>query len=167
MAGLIDSGEQLEDPILERAERALEAKVQPEMMDAYKRIVVAGMKVMFDQATHAMMVKALHSNPDIVKAISEGIAALMAILYRESKNTMPMSPAMFAMVTLMLHALDYAEKTMGAKVTPELVAQCTQAASEAVLRKFGVKPQDVNSMLQKTQGALQNPQVMAQLKQGA
>lgn len=139
------------NPLLQKTEAGIEAKIQPENKQAYMRIITAGLKVMFDQKTHQMMLDQLKASDDIVKNVAEGIAGLMAILYKESKEKMPLQAAIPASIVLMTKALDFVERTMGVEITPDLLAQCTQATSEAVLTKFGITPDMVKEAVAKSQ----------------
>ena len=162
-----DAGTAVTDNQLQKIISGIEAKIKPADMDAYQRIVAAGMKVMFSQATHALMVKALQSGPDPSQAVGSGIANLIAVLFKESNQTMPLKEAIPASVTLMAHALDYAEKTMGLQVTSELIADCTQTTVQFIMQRFGISKGRLNTMVANAHSMSQNPQVAAQLKQGA
>ena len=73
--------------------------------------------------------------------VSEGIVRLFRLLYQASKETMKLSPQipiLIAASTLMVRALDFAERGMGEKITPEILAACTKATMEAVLKEFGI-----------------------------
>lgn len=139
------------NPLLTKIEQGIEAKIKPENKQAYTRIVIAGMKVMFDEKTHQMMSDQLKSSNDIVKNVAEGIAGLMMLLYKESKEKMPMVAAIPASIVLMAKALDFAEKTMSVQITPDMLAKVTQATSEAVLLKFGITPEMVQDAVNKHQ----------------
>src|SRR4030067_1101253 len=139
------------NPLLAKTEQGIEATIPPEMKGAYERIVIAGLKVMFDEKTHKMMLDQLKSSDDIVKNVAEGIAGLMAILYRESKEKMPIPAAIPASFVLMTKALDFAERTMGVEITPDFLAQATQATAEAVLEKLGISKEMVAEAVQGSQ----------------
>ncbi len=135
-------------------------KVPPQLQEAYQRIVAAGMKVMFSPQTGGMMVQQLKSSPDMVKNLSTGIAGLMAILFKQSKN-MPQQLIVPAALELLTHAIDFVTKTKIANLTPQQVAQATTATVYAVLAKFGMPQQQADQMLQqmaaKAKGAPQAP----------
>jgi hypothetical protein len=121
--------------------------VPPQLKGAYLRIVKAGMTVMFSDQTSNMMMQQLHSSPDMVKNLSEGIAGLMAILFKQSKE-MPQQLIVPAALELLTHAIDFVAKTKLANLTPEQVAAATQATVYAVLAKFGIQKAQADQMLE-------------------
>lgn len=121
--------------------------IPPQLKGPYMRLVAAGMKVMFSDKTSGMMVQQLKSSPDIVKNLSDGIAGLMAILFKQSKN-MPQQLIVPAALELLTHAIDFVTKTKIAPITPQQIGAATQATVYAVLAKFGVNQQQADQMLQ-------------------
>lgn len=122
-------------------------KVPPQLQEAYQKIVAAGMKVMFSEQTGGMMMQQLKSSPDIVKNISTGMAGLMAILFRQSKE-MPQELILPAALELLTHAVDFITRTKMADVTPQEVGEATQETVYAVMEKFNVPRAEADQMLQ-------------------
>jgi hypothetical protein len=139
------------NPLLQQTVQQIQAKVPPDLMPTFQRIVLAGEKVMYAPQTHAMMVNQLKGNPNQAEAVGEGIAKLFAILLHESKGTLNMKAAMPAMVVLLCDALDFMEQTMGVKVTPQLLAAATKEMGSALLQVMGVTPDKLNQMMAKVQ----------------
>jgi hypothetical protein len=132
------------DPAQLRAKMAIPANLKA----AYQRIILAGMKVMFDNQTHNMMLQQLHQSPDTAKNLAEGIAGLMAILFKESNQTMPQQLIVPASIELLAHAIDFVTSAKLAAVTPEIAGMATQQTVDAVLHRFGVSPQQAQQVLQ-------------------
>jgi hypothetical protein len=145
-------GGDLQDPILKQIEKGIEAAVPKELKSAYLRIITSGMKIMFSKETSKFMDERLEKSGDIVQAVSEGIADMLVLIYNESKRTMSIPAAMLAAFTLMAQALDFAEKTGKAEVTPELIDQCTEATWQAVTAKFGISKEQVDQVIAQSQG---------------
>jgi hypothetical protein len=150
------------DPILKQIEDGVEAKVPEPLKQMYQSVVTAGMAVMFSKQTHDLMQKRLTAKPDLVEAVSSAVADLVAGVYNQvapklgtpEKQKFPAAAAM-ASTVLMCQMLDYAEKTMGAKVTPEMAGNCAQVTSRAVLAKFGIGQQQIVGAVQAGQRAQQ------------
>jgi len=98
----------LKNPLLKEAQAKIEAGVQDR--DAFSRIVQAGQKVMYDQATFAELAKGLKDAQDPVTEIAEGMIGILGILYKQSRKTMPIPPMVLAGMALLLDALDFAER---------------------------------------------------------
>lgn len=156
MSGMMTAGAPaLQDPILQRIENGIEAKVKPELKPLYQSIVTAAMSVMFGKDTHGLMQKRLAADPDLTKSVSSAVADLIAGIYNRIGPRLPpadkqkfLPAAALASVTLMCQMLDYTEKTGGAKITPEVADQCSTATTSAVLAKFGVGPDKVQKAMQ-------------------
>ena len=82
------------NPLLQKTEAATEAKVPPKYKGAFQRIVAAGLRVMYSEQTHDMMVKELQKPQDPSINIGEGVAKLMGILWSQGKGTLPMQAMM-------------------------------------------------------------------------
>jgi hypothetical protein len=135
------------NPILQKAEQANTAKVQPELIPTFKKIVLAGEKLMYSPQTHKMMLQQMQSNPNPAEAAGEGIAKLFAILLRESKGTLNMKAAIPAMTVLLCEALGFMEDAGKAQVTDQLLADATREMGSALLQVLGVTPSKLQSMM--------------------
>ncbi len=139
---------QLDDPLLIQTEQAIEQSVPPEHRQMFDSIVLAGMNVMFSKETSSLMEQQLDEGGDLASNVSDGVAKLIMIVFNESKQDINsfMPASVLAAVVLMCQALDYAEQTRGAQVTPEVVAMCTKQTQLKVLKTFGVSEEQVNQV---------------------
>lgn len=133
-------GSKLKNPLLQQVESGIEAKVSPQTKQMYLSIVVATMKLAFDAKTHPLLVKGIKSSPDITKNIALICAGMIGMVYKESKQKPEVfvPGAVLAAMTLMCQILQFAEQSRMIEITPEVVADCTAATTEAVLAKFGI-----------------------------
>lgn len=143
MAGLINSAKSqpTQDSILKKTVAQIEAKVPQEFRKNYDAIVVSGMKIMFDKKTHKQMVQMLQESPDIAQNVAKGISMLIAIIANESGGKVRREAAMLASIVLMTEALDFAAKAMGAQITPDLLAQCTEATKAEMFKLMKITPE--------------------------
>ncbi len=148
--GLIN---QVQSPLLKQAEGIVEKGVQPKFMDAYKRVVVAGMKVMFDKKTHKMMIEGLEDEPDPITTGVRGLIGILSILYKQSRGTMPMEAMIPAGLTLMIIGLDFMDKTGIVKVGKEELGKATQEYLNELLPKIGLTPEKMNTLMTNVQNA--------------
>jgi hypothetical protein len=151
-------------PILEQVEAGIEAKVPPKMMDAYKRIVAAGMKLAFDSKTNASMMKGLEGSQKPIEDIAVGTVGLILLMYDQSKKTMPLDAAIPAGMCLVLHGLDFANRAMGVNITNAEVDQATEIFTSTILPKFGITPEVLQKHIATSQSAMNNPEIMAKFK---
>ena len=155
----------MQNPMIVKAEAAIDAKVSKADKSAYDKIVMAGMKVMFSKDTHGQLLEGLQESEDKMTSAVEGVIGLLGILYKQSRNTMPIGPMILAGQSLMMEALDFMEQGGMIEVTPELLGEATQKYIETLLPKLGVTPDKMEEMMSQAQGFMSDPQKMAQYKQ--
>lgn len=156
----------LQNPLLQQVESGIEAKVSPQAKQMYLSIVVATMKLAFDASTHAMLIKGLKSSPDMVKNVSLICAGMVGMAYKQSKQKPEtfVPGAVLASITLMCQILQFAEQSHMIQLTPDVIAHCTAATTNAVLTKFGIDKAKVRQAVDsgKAQQAAQTPAGAAQ-----
>jgi hypothetical protein len=142
-----------QNAILQQVEQAITQKVDPSMAQAFERIVTAGLKVMYDPQTHPMMVKQLSKPGDPATIAGEGAAALLGLLYKESKGSMPIKPAVLAAQIWLCEGLDFMAQAGQIEITNDLVAEATKSLMSHILQIFGVNPNKINQAAQAGQQA--------------
>ena len=138
--GVENPGSNLQNPTLNQIETGVEQKIGPEYLDMYKSIVLAAMDLAFSEKTHAQLLKGLQSSPDIPKNVSLIVAGMVGIIFSQAKQdpNQFVPAAMPASIVIMCQVLEFAEQSGMTKLTPEIIAQCTNLTSQAVLKKFGI-----------------------------
>jgi hypothetical protein len=139
------SGNKAMGPLLQKVVDQIEEKVPEESKEAYSRLVTAGLKIMFDPATHANMqlVKNPNSVKDLPNTVSTGIAGLMYLMYMQSNKKLDRVALVYAGIVLMCHALDFAERSLGATITPQIVADTTKRLTDHIFQRLGITPEQI------------------------
>jgi polyhydroxyalkanoate synthesis regulator phasin len=122
-------------------------QIPPDMQEAYDRVVVAGMKLMFSKETHRIMLKEMQKQGPLSQRLGRGVAGLMLIMVKESNNTMPPQIIIPAGIELMMQAVDFMKKTDMANPTNEEIGQAMQIMITTIMEKFGVDPAKFEQML--------------------
>lgn len=122
-------------------------KMPPELQEAYERVVIAGMKVMFAKETHRIMLKEMQKPGPIAERLGNGIAGLMLLLFKESNNTMPPQVIIPAGMELLMQAVDFMRQTGMEKPTNEDIGNAIQTMITVIMQKFGVDPGKFEQML--------------------
>ena len=133
--------------ILQQVEQAIQAKVQPKDQSAFQRIVTAGLKVMYDPQTHPIMVRQMSKPGDPAEVAGEGAASLLAILYKESKGTMPIGPGILAAQIWLCEGLDFMAQAGKIQVSDDVVAMATKSMMAHILQIFHVPPAKINQAM--------------------
>ena len=122
-------------------------KMPPELQEAYERVVIAGMKVMFSKESHRAMLKELQREGPMDQRLGKGIAGLMLLLFKESNGTMPPAVIIPAGMKLMMEAVDFMRETGLGQPTNAEIGSGMQIMISTILEKFGVAPDKLEQML--------------------
>jgi hypothetical protein len=121
--------------------------------EAFSKVVQAGMKVMFSEETHDLMIEQLNAEGDLGQKAGESIAGLMLMLFKKSNETMPLEVIMPAGTYLLAEAGDFIEKVTKEELTPDILADAMQTMLETIATKFGVDPAKLLAASQQAQAA--------------
>lgn len=131
-----------------------------ELRDAYVRVVDAGLKLMFDPQTRDQTIAFMEGPGEPAQKLGEGVAAVMALLFKESNQTMPPQLVIPCGYELLLHAADVAKKG-GMELDNNTVAEAAAIMVESVMKHFGVDP-ETGKMLSGGQEEGAEPEPMEQ-----
>lgn len=146
-----------QNEILQQVEQAIVAKVPPDKKNAFDRIVTAGLKVMYDPQSHPLMVKQLSKPGDPATIAGEGAGALLGMIYKESKGSLPITEGVMASQIWLCEALDFMAQSGQIQITNDLVANATKSLMSHILQIFGVNPAKINQAAQAGQQANAKP----------
>lgn len=139
------AGEEITDPELVQVIKGVEAKIEPEMRDDYDKIVLAGMKILFSDQTHHLLVIATQkikagSPQEIPKTVAKIAAGIIGLINREIKGALKPPPCFYAVITIMCHILEYIQST-GLDVAGPLIGETTKETYQALLDYFKITPE--------------------------
>lgn len=119
----------------------------PQLQEAYERVVIAGMKVMFSKESHKLMLDELKKEGPISEKLGKSIAGLMLLLFKQSNNTMPPEVIIPAGVNLLTRAVDFIRKTNVEKITNADIGDAMELMITTILNTFGVSPEKMSQMV--------------------
>jgi hypothetical protein len=122
-------------------------KMPPELQEAYERVVIAGMKVMFSKESHKLMLDELQKEGPMGQKLGMGIAGLMILLVKESNGTIPPEVIIPAGINLITRAADFIRKAKIDKITNGDIGDAMEVFISTILEKFGVDPAKMADML--------------------
>lgn len=122
-------------------------KMPPELMKVYERVVDGGLRLMFSEQTREQTLQFMQGEGDPAEKMGEGVAAVMATLFKQSNDTMPPQVVIPAGIELLLHAVDVVRKS-GGEWSQDDTAESIGTMVEAVFRQFGTSMEDVAGMMQ-------------------
>ena len=123
---------------------AIEAKMHlpPNMQEPFQRIVVAGLKVMFDPQTHHLMLKELSGPGPMPQKLGLGVAGLMALLFQQAQRSMPPQLLIPCGLVLLAHAAEFVAKA-GQPLTAQDFGAAAETLTAAILKAAKVDPAKV------------------------
>lgn len=101
------------------------------------KVVLAGMKIMFDQKTHHLMAQELDRDGDTAEKLGMGVAGLMGLLMEQSQRSIPPQLLIPAGVVLMGHAADFVRKS-GDDVTDEEFGEAVEVFLDTIMGQAGI-----------------------------
>jgi hypothetical protein len=144
--------------ILDKMKAAFLQKADKRLLPVIDRLVESGKKLMYAEQNHGLLKQQLGDGSD-PEAIGAGVAKVVGILFKESGGKAPMPALIPAAMLLLGEVLQFLEDAGAPAVTPDFLAECTQATASAVLQMLGVSPEQIQGYVDKA--ARQGPQPAA------
>lgn len=122
-------------------------KMPPELQNAYERVVLAGMKIMFSEKTNQLVMKQMQGEGPVSERLGIGIAGLLATLFKESNKTMPPAVIIPAGVYLLAQAADFLKQSRIENIDDKAIGDAMQIFVETTIKMFGGDTDKVYSIL--------------------
>lgn len=122
-------------------------KMPAELQEAYERVVLAGMKVLFSKDSNHLLIEEIQGEGPVPKRLGEGVAGLMMLLFAESNQTIPPQVIVPAGTELMMQVVDFLKKTGVLKVTDQEIGAAMEIMISTILQSFGVDPVQMQQIL--------------------
>lgn len=150
-------------PILIAAEQRVESQLAPDVRESYMKIVVAGMKAGLADGANSMLA-GLDKSKDPISDCAKGAIGVVVMLKHQAKGIMPIKAMVPAGMTLMLKALEFADRTGIVKVGPSELDRAAQIFAEAFLGKYNITPQMMKNAIVNAHKITQDPVAMEHMK---
>lgn len=125
----------------------MEARVPEGMKEAWDRIMVAGMKFMFDPKTNRMVNEYLEAPGDMPEKLGTAAAGLMITLDRESKNSLPKELLIPGGIALLILAVKYMKKAGIATIGAADYGKAIEIFMYKILDAYGVKQEQFDGYI--------------------
>lgn len=126
--------------LLKAAEDKIESNLLPENRVNYQKLVVAGLKVALAKGPQGYMAQ-LKNSKDPLSDAATGAVNLVFILNKQARGTAPIQAMVPAAMTLMLHALDFIDRTGMMTIGKEELATASKKFADVVFRNMNLTPQ--------------------------
>lgn len=156
----------LDNKILQATEAKMESALMPAVRGDYMKIVVAGGEAALHGGPNGLLAR-LRQSRDPVASCATGALNLVFLLRMQAKGTMPLQAMIPAAMTLMLQALDFADRMGIAKVGIGEVDRASHVFTNHLYKLLGVTPQRLSAMAAAVHGVMQDPTKMELIKRRA
>lgn len=136
------------NPVIDKARQALLEKVDQRLRPVVEKVVASGKQVMYSEETRQLAVQELKRGTD-PESVVAAVAKLAAVLFNQSKKTIPMNVLMPATMLLLFEALDFLEEAGAVQVDGPQLAAYSQAMGSAFLQMLGVTPEKLQELVGK------------------
>jgi hypothetical protein len=149
---------QASNPMLAQAEEGIVAKVPENLKASFEKVVHAGLTIMYSPKLEQQLNQRIASSSDPAKEAAEGAARMMSNLYQQSGKKLPIPLVIPAAMVFGFEWLDLVAKAGKADITPDLIAQTTQAIADSVLPMMGITKDKLAQLVAQSQsGGAQQP----------
>jgi hypothetical protein len=121
--------------------------IPPELQEAYDRVVLAGMKIMFSEKGNKLVVDQLKAEGPLGQKIGKGVASLVLMVFKISNETVPLEVLIPAGIKLVSEAADFVSKVTEQPVPEPEMGVAMETLIMTLLEKFGVDPAQMEQML--------------------
>lgn len=166
MASGDEESTQLQDPVLQAAENKLEAGLTPQNRQNYMKIVISGMRIALQGGDQGILAK-LHDSQDPINDCAVGAVHLVVLMRKQARGTMPLQAMVPAAMTLMLKALDFADKGGLIQVDEQVLVKATHIFTNTLFKAFQISPNMLQNAAQNVHGMTQDPVRMAAIQRAA
>lgn len=136
------------DAIIQRAR----ADIPPQLAEMFDKVVLSGMRVMFDKQSHGMTLEMLNKPGPLATRIANGIITLVYMLWEKSNKTIPPQLIVPATVVLTLRAFQFLQQSKDPEATTAVMGEAVADAVQGVMDRFGAT-QDKIPALRKGQNS--------------
>lgn len=150
----------IDNKILQSAEAELEKGLLPEVREDYAKIVVAGMKAALHGGREGILADRLRRSKDPIEECAKGAINLVLSLSTQSRGKMPPKALIPASFTLMLQALDFADKAKIVKVGNDELVKATHIWTNRVMVVMGITKEKLNKAAKMAHGVMNDPTQM-------
>lgn len=127
--------------------------MNPQLKDAYQRVVMAGMKALYSPQTRKTLMEGLSRKGDPAIIVAQEVAGLVKMLDGKANMKIPKEVIIPAAVTLMLDLFKFMEEAGKLKPDEEMVKRGMAVLTEILFREY----QQMESMMQQGQQQPQQP----------
>lgn len=153
----------INNKLLQAAEAKLEGSLTPENRTDYLKILVAAQRYVLHGGKDGLLAS-LKGQQDPIRDCARGAVNIVSRLHTLSQGTMPIRAMVPAGLVLMIQALDFVDRAKIQRIGKEELARATRLYINDITTALGVTPQMLQKMATMTQGVINDPAKMQEVK---
>lgn len=122
-------------------------KIPPNLAPILDKIVLSGMRIMFDKASHQMALAELNKPGPLAQRLTTGMIALMYMLWKQSNKTIPPQLIVPATLILTLRAFQFLQLSKDPEATKEVLGEAVAESVQGVMDRFGATQDKLPGLL--------------------
>jgi hypothetical protein len=142
---------QSSNPMLEQAEQGIQSKVPQNLQAGLQKVIHAGLTIMYSPKLAQQRNDRIANSKDPAQDAGQGAARLILNLYQQSGKTLPVPLVVPAAMIFAFEYLDLVAKAGKAQITPDVIAQATQAVADSVLPMMGITKDKLAALIAQSQ----------------
>lgn len=140
-------GKPMTDEDMKAMSANLNGNVPKQYKEAYNRVVVAGMELLFGEKSNGMIEKSLAEGGDLGQKIGEGISAIIELIKRQAKGAVPGEILIPAGIELVLQVSKYLNDSGQAEVDMNVYGKALEVLVYDTLARNGAPPEQFDAYL--------------------
>lgn len=120
------------DALIAEANKNIPANMAP----IFEKVVLSGMRIMFDKGSHEMMLAELDGPGPLAEKLANGIIKLVYMLWQQSNKTIPPQLMVPATLVLTLRAFQFLQESKDPEATKQVLGQAIELAINGVIERF-------------------------------
>lgn len=152
--------------LLKASEEKIESNLLPENRVNYQKLVVAGLKVALAKGPESYMAQ-LKDSKDPLSDAAVGAVNLVFLLNKQARGMAPIQAMVPAAMTLMLHALDFIDRTGMMTIGQQELGAASKKFADVVFRNMNITPQMLKKAGESVQNAAKDPANVEAMKRKA
>lgn len=131
------------EPMIAKAKAGVPANLQP-ILD---KVILSGMRIMFDRSSHQMALAELNKPGPLAQRLTNGMVALMYLLWTQSNKTIPPQLMVPATLILTLRAFQFLQLSKDPEATKQVLGDAVHDSVQGVMDRFGATAAALPSLL--------------------
>lgn len=127
------------------------ANIPPEMQEAFKRVIMAGKRILYGKETQQEVQQFLATEAPVEEKLGAGVANIVIMIDNQAQGNIPKEVIIPAATVLLFDAADFLAQS-GESVTVQQMGAAYEIMFYNIFAGYGVPPEQMDAILDEMQG---------------